>query len=93
MSAGPTPTPEQLREALATIERALLARAPAPPPPTQPARLVTIAEAAERLGVSVKTIKRRIAAGEIPSQLVGARSRRIRTTDLDLIVGATDTDR
>jgi excisionase family DNA binding protein len=44
-------------------------------------RLLTLEEAAERLGCSVKTVRRRVAAGELPTFRSG---RLIRVRDEDL---------
>lgn len=47
-----------------------------------PPAYVTIAQAAERLGVSRDTIRRRIADGTVPAVRVGPRSIRIAVEDL-----------
>ena len=44
---------------------------------------VTLAEAAELMSVSVKTLRRRIADGTIPAYCCGRRVIRIRVEDLD----------
>ena len=44
---------------------------------------LTIAQAADELGVSVKTIRRRIADGSLPAHRLGPRLIRIRRIDLD----------
>lgn len=43
---------------------------------------ITVAEAANTLGVSVKTVRRRIADGSLPATRLGPRMLRIRRCDL-----------
>lgn len=50
---------------------------------TQPPAWLSIAEAAEWVGVSPKTIRRRIADGTIKAHTLGRRIKRIRTSDLE----------
>jgi excisionase family DNA binding protein len=45
--------------------------------------LITIAEAAERLAVSTKTVRRLIARGVLPARRIGSRLIRIDAADLD----------
>lgn len=47
------------------------------------AQWFTIAEAADALGVSVKTIRRRIADGSLDARRIGPRLIRVRLADLD----------
>lgn len=44
---------------------------------------LTLPEAAEYVGQSVKTLRRRIAAGALPAYRLGPRSIRIRLADLE----------
>ncbi|AZZ52814.1 helix-turn-helix domain-containing protein [Rathayibacter festucae] len=46
---------------------------------------LTIAQAADRLGVSDKTVRRWIAAGTLPARRLGAKIIRIRSSDLDTL--------
>ena len=50
---------------------------------TQPPDLLTLEDLAERLQLSVSTIRRMIAAGDIPAFKVGARVWRVRRVDYD----------
>lgn len=43
-------------------------------------------QAAEHLGVSIDTIRRRIRDGSLPAYRLGKRAIRIRATDLDAVV-------
>ncbi len=60
------------------------------PTPTRKApaarRLVSLPEAAEILAVSVKTVRRYIAAGELDAVRLGRRTIRIRIDSLDRII-------
>lgn len=47
------------------------------------ARLMSIAQAAELLGLSTKTIRRRIATGDLPAYRAGRRVIRVKGADLD----------
>lgn len=49
-------------------------------------RLMTIADAAERLGVSTKTIRKRIATGELPAYRIGPRAIRVDQDDVDRLL-------
>jgi excisionase family DNA binding protein len=54
---------------------------------------LTVAEAATRLGVNHKTIRRAIARGELAARRIGPRLIRIRISDLDALgspLGARD---
>ena len=46
---------------------------------------LTLGQAADILGVCTKTVRRRIAAGDLPAYKIGRRAIRIKTTDLDRI--------
>ena len=46
---------------------------------------LTLAQAAEILGVCTRTIRRRIAAGELPAYKIGRKAIRIKIADLDRI--------
>ena len=47
------------------------------------ARLLSITQAADILGLSTKTIRRRIAAGDLPAYRNGRRLIRVKASDLD----------
>ncbi len=47
------------------------------------AQLLSIAQAAEILGLSTKTIRRRIAAGDLPAYRNGRRLIRVKASDLN----------
>lgn len=49
-------------------------------------RLVSLPEAAEILAVSVKTVRRYIAAGELDAVRLGRRTIRVRVDSLDRII-------
>ena len=51
-------------------------------------RLVSLAEAAEILGVAVKTVRRYIAAGDLDAVRLGRRTIRIKTESLDRLIDA-----
>ena len=51
-------------------------------------RLVPLAEAAETLAVSVKTVRRYVAAGELDAGRLGRRTIRIKTESLDQLIDA-----
>ncbi len=51
-------------------------------------RLVSIIEAAEILGVSAKTVRRAIAAGDLEAVRLGRRTIRIKTESLDRFIDA-----
>ena len=48
-------------------------------------KLLSLAQAAELLGLSTRTIRRRIANGQLPAYRSGRKVIRIKTTDLDRI--------
>lgn len=51
--------------------------------PTQPdATLLTVAQTAEMLAVSVRTVNRMIERGELPAYRIGERSTRVKATDV-----------
>lgn len=52
------------------------------PPAPGPGRVYSQEDAAEWLGVSVKTIRRLVASGELPAYRLGRRLIRIREADL-----------
>jgi excisionase family DNA binding protein len=43
----------------------------APPPPALRTRLLSVVDVADRLGVSVKTVRRMIARGDLPAHRIG----------------------
>lgn len=49
-------------------------------------RLVSIAQTAEILGVSAKTVRRRIAEGELDAVRIGRRTIRIKTESIDRMI-------
>lgn len=51
-------------------------------------QLVTLCEAAEILAVSVKTVRRYIAAGDLDAVRLGRRTIRVRVDSLDELIGA-----
>lgn len=55
---------------------------------TKPRQLVTLCEASEILAVSVKTVRRYIAAGELDAVRLGRRTIRIETDSLDRLIDA-----
>ncbi|WP_107706155.1 helix-turn-helix domain-containing protein [Nocardioides allogilvus] len=55
---------------------------------TVPRRLVSLAEAAEILAVSVKTVRRYIAAGELDAVRLGRRTIRIKAESIDALIDA-----
>lgn len=50
---------------------------------TKPGAFVSLSAAADILGVSVHTLRRRIAAGELPAFRTGRRIIRVRVSDLE----------
>ena len=46
---------------------------------------LTLAQAADLLGVCTRTIRRRIAAGDLPAYKIGRKAIRIKIVDLDRI--------
>ena len=53
---------------------------------TKPGAFISLTQAAEMLGISVPTLRRRIAAGELPAFRSGRRIIRIRVSDLEAIL-------
>lgn len=54
---------------------------------TKPGRaFVSLAQAADILGISVHTLRRRIAAGELPAFRTGRRIIRVRMSDLEKLL-------
>src|SRR5664279_2320545 len=53
---------------------------------TNPGAFVSLSQAAETLSISVPTLRRRIAAGELPAFRSGRRIIRIRVSDLEAIL-------
>ncbi len=51
-------------------------------------RLIPLTEAAEILAVSVKTVRRYVAAGELDAVRLGRRTIRIKTESLDRLIDA-----
>jgi excisionase family DNA binding protein len=54
----------------------------------KPRQLVTLCEAAEILAVSVKTVRRYIAAGDLDAVRLGRRTIRVRVDSLDDLIDA-----
>lgn len=52
----------------------------------EPRRYETLAAAAERTGFSVRTLRRRIAEGQLPAYRSGPRSIRVDPTDVDRLL-------
>lgn len=50
---------------------------------TKPGAFMSLSAAAEMLGISVHTLRRRIAAGELPALRTGRRIIRVRMSDLE----------
>ncbi|HEX2893778.1 MAG TPA: helix-turn-helix domain-containing protein [Marmoricola sp.] len=53
---------------------------------TTPRRLISLAEAADALAVSTKTVRRYIAAGELDAVRLGRRTIRVRVDSLDRLI-------
>jgi excisionase family DNA binding protein len=51
-----------------------------------PRRLISLAEAADALAVSTKTVRRYIAAGELDAVRLGRRTIRVRVDSLDRLI-------
>lgn len=51
-----------------------------------PRRLISLADAADALAVSTKTVRRYIAAGELDAVRLGRRTIRVRVDSLDLLI-------
>lgn len=60
---------------------------------TSDAQLLSIAQAAEILGLSTKTIRRRIAAGDLPAYRNGCRLIRVKASDLNRLFRRISTAR
>lgn len=57
------------------------------PTPTTPRRqFETLADAAERTGLSIRTLRRRIAAGQLPAYRSGPRVLRVDPADVDRLM-------
>jgi excisionase family DNA binding protein len=66
---------------------------PLPDTPRQPSEeMLSPAEAARILGVHAETVRRYIRQGQLPAQHLGARTLRIRRSDIENITGATNAD-
>ena len=55
---------------------------------TTPRRLISLAEAADTLGVSTKTVRRYIAAGDLDAVRLGRRTIRVKTESIDGLIDA-----
>lgn len=53
---------------------------------TKPGAFVSLAQAADIIGISVHTLRRRIAAGELPAFRTGRRIIRVRISDLERLL-------
>lgn len=53
---------------------------------TKPGAFISLSAAADILGISVHTLRRRIAAGELPAFRTGRRIIRVRISDLEQIL-------
>lgn len=53
---------------------------------TKPGAFVSLAQAADILGISVHTLRRRIASGELPAFRTGRRIIRVRVSDLERLL-------
>lgn len=53
---------------------------------TKPGAFISLAKAADMLGISVHTLRRRIAAGELPAFRSGRRIIRVRVSDLETLL-------
>ena len=53
---------------------------------TKPGAFISLAAAADMLGISVHTLRRRIAAGELPAFRTGKRIIRVRVSDLEKLL-------
>ena len=61
---------------------------------TKPGAFISLSAAAGILGISVHTLRRRIAAGELPAFRTGKRTIRVRVSDLErLLHQVPSTDR
>lgn len=53
---------------------------------TKPGAFVSLAQASDILGITVHTLRRRIAAGELPAFRTGRRIIRVRVIDLERLL-------
>ncbi len=53
---------------------------------TKPGVFISLSTAADMLGISVHTLRRRIAAGELPAFRTGKRIIRVRVSDLERLL-------
>ena len=53
---------------------------------TKPGAFISLSAAADILGISVHTLRRRIAAGELPAFRTGRRIIRVRLADLEALL-------
>lgn len=53
---------------------------------TKPGAFISLSAAADILGISVHTLRRRIAAGELPAFRTGRRIIRVRVSDLEKLL-------
>lgn len=53
---------------------------------TKPGAFISLSAAADILGISVHTLRRRVAAGELPAFRTGRRIIRVRVVDLEKIL-------
>ena len=60
---------------------------------TKPGAFISLSAAADILGISVHTLRRRIAVGELPAFRSGKRIIRIRKTDIETILRPVPTAR
>lgn len=49
-------------------------------------RYESLAQAAERTGISLRTLRRRVASGELPAFVTGRRILRVRPEDVDQLL-------
>lgn len=54
--------------------------------PTPPRQFESLADAAERTGLSIRTLRRRIAAGQLPAYRSGPRVLRVDPADVDRLM-------
>ena len=60
---------------------------------TKPGTFISLSAAADMLGISVHTLRRRIAAGELPAFRSGRRIIRVRVSDLEKLLHRVPTSR
>lgn len=58
---------------------------------TKPGAFISLSTAADILGISVHTLRRRIAAGELPAFRTGRRIIRVRLNDLERLLNRVPT--